>query len=566
MTGSPLLYLTLCSLRNRLRVRLRRLREPRYLIASVVGAAYFWLLFIGRGGRGRAPGGLSLISQARGGAETVSSTVLFITAALAWIWPGSRRPALAFSRADVQHLFTAPIPRRQLVRYRVLRSQVGVLFGSIITTLLLRPANVAEGGKVFLGLVLLMATSNLHLTGVSLSRAAGGWRRRVPQAIAAAAVVVLVGTVAAHWSELTAIAATGGSVAGELQRLSTTGAARIVLWPFRVLARLPLADSTGAFVAALPWVLVLLTANYIWVVRTDVPFEEASAELSEKLEGLRRRGVRALRQPRASTRTPFQLAHHGRPEIAILWKNLISMGRMLSWATLVRIGVLVLLLATMLSRGRGNGATLMTVACLFIAAFALLLGPQMTRGDLRQDLEALATLKTWPIRGAALVRGEVLAPSLVLTAIVALALITATVTSVHAPFAAKLTNRWSLLIGALLVAPGLVLAQLLVHNALAVTFPSWISIGGRPGGVDVVGQRMLVMVGVMLALVVAVVPAAIVAGVGAGLLYLLTGTMPVVPAGVLAGATLLLEAWIGSELIGAILERSDISAVDAADA
>ena len=319
-------------------------------------------------------------------------------------------------------------------------------------------------------------------------------------------------------------------------------------------------------VAALPWVLVLLTANYVWVVRTDVPFEEAAAELSEKLEGLRRRGVRALRQPRASTRTPFQLAHHGRPEIAILWKNLISMGRMLSWATLVRIGVLVLLLATMLSRGRGNGANLMTVACLFIAGFALLLGPQMTRGDLRQDLEALATLKTWPIRGAALVRGEVLAPSLVLTAIVALALIAATVTSVQAPFAAKLTNRWSLLIGALLVAPGLVLAQLLVHNALAVTFPSWISIGGRPGGVDVVGQRMLVMVGVMLALVVAVVPAAIVAGVGAGLLYLLTGTMPVVPAGVLAGATLLLEAWIGSELIGAILERSDISAVDAADA
>jgi len=125
----------------------------------------------------------------------------------------------------------------------------------------------------------------------------------------------------------------------ELARLGSTGAAGIVLWPFRTLAALPLADSPRTFFSALPWALLLLVLNYVWILRTDVPFEEASAELSEKLEGLRRRGVRALRQPRASTRTPFQLAHHGRPEIAILWKNLISMGRMLSWATLVRIGV-----------------------------------------------------------------------------------------------------------------------------------------------------------------------------------------------------------------------------------
>ena len=36
MTLPPLLYLTLCSARNQFRVRLRRLRQPRYLIATVL--------------------------------------------------------------------------------------------------------------------------------------------------------------------------------------------------------------------------------------------------------------------------------------------------------------------------------------------------------------------------------------------------------------------------------------------------------------------------------------------------------------------------------------------------
>ena len=94
---------------------------------------------------------------------------------------------------------------------------------------------------------------------------------------------------------------------------------------------------------------------------------------------------------------------------------------------------------------------------------------------------------------------------------------------------------------------------------------TWVAIGNKSGagGVDIVGQRLLVMVAVLLALVIAVVPAAIVAGIGAGLLYLATGTISVVLAGVLAGITLLVESFAGSEVIGAILERSDISVLDA---
>lgn len=559
--GSPLLYLTLHTMWNRLRVRLRRLREPKYLIGTVIGVAYIGFIFFGRGGNA-GPGLMRAIGGARGVAELVVAVFLFGATVAGWLWPRSK-PALPFTQAEVQHLFPAPISRRDLVRYRVLRSQVGTLIGAAVMALIFRPGSGLEGFTVFFGVSLLMATLNLHMIGIAMSRARRGARRWVPLAIVGGAVVMVGGTILGHWGELVAAARTGGDLAGDVERLGTTGAAGIILWPFRAVARLPMAESVPAFLMALPAAFALLALNYLWVLRTDTPFEEASAELSEKLDRIQRGGLQALRQPRASKRTPFVLAPRGRPEVAILWKNLISMGRMYSWVTLLRVLPVLIFATVMISRGRGDTADAMAVACVFIAAFTLILGPQMARSDLRQDLTALATLKTWPIRGAALVRGEILAPACVLTAIVFLALIAAAVLSTNAPFATVAT-RWSLLLSALFIAPGIVLTQLLAQNGLAVTFPSWVAIGNtRSGGVDVIGQRLLVMIAVVLALVVSLLPAAIVAGVGAGIVYLLTGTIPVVVAGVLAGGTLLVEAFAGSEVVGAILERSDISVLDA---
>lgn len=561
MNRSPLLYLTLHSMRNRLQVRLRRLREPKYLLGALIGVAYFGFIFFSRGRNG-TPGFMWAIGQARVLAELGVAVFLFGTSLLGWIWPRSK-PALPFTLAEVQHLFPAPISRRDLVRYRVLRSQAGTLFAGAIMAIVFRPGSGVEGLTVFLGISLLMATLNLHMIGINLTRARGGARYRIALAVAGAAVAVIGGTLLSQWEELAA-AMTGGGLARELERMGTTGVVGIILWPFRAVARVPLAQSIAGFLMALPAAIVILVLNYHWVLRTDTPFEEASAELSEKIDKIRRGGVRALRQPRASKRTPFALAPHGRPEVAILWKNLISMGRVFSWVMLLRILPILVFGALVLSRGRGDTADGLAVACVFVAAFTLLLGPQMARSDLRQDLTALATLKTWPIRGAALVRGEILAPASVLTAIVFLALITAAVLATNAPFA-DVATRWSLLLAALLVAPGILLTQLLAQNGLAVTFPSWIAIGtnNRAGGVDVIGQRMLVMIAVALALIVSLIPAAIVAAIGAGIVYLLTGTVSVVLAGALAGAALLAEAFAGSEAIGAILERSDISVLDA---
>ena len=56
-------------MRNRLLARLRRLREPKYLIGTFFGVAYFGFIFFGRGGGRGGPGVMWAIGDERGLAE-----------------------------------------------------------------------------------------------------------------------------------------------------------------------------------------------------------------------------------------------------------------------------------------------------------------------------------------------------------------------------------------------------------------------------------------------------------------------------------------------------------------
>ena len=68
------------------------------------------------------------------------------------------------------------------------------------------------------------------------------------------------------------------------------------------------------------------------------------------------------------------------------------------------------------SNTRGGGPLgLVGMLSIAVVGYAVVFGPQLARNDLRRDLEHLATLKAWPLRGAVIVRGEVLAPALLLS-------------------------------------------------------------------------------------------------------------------------------------------------------
>lgn len=570
-----LVSLTLWSVRNRFRVRLRRLREPRYLVGAIVGALWFYAFVLRSPYRGPRPGRVHVVSPFEaltGHGEMVSFAValaLFAAGLLVALVPGQRKP-LEFSPAEVQFLFPAPLTRRRLLNYKLVRSQGGLLFGTAIATLFLRPATLRHGWVFLVGFWTALTACRLYSIGVGLDRERPTRRPTGPlgaqrelAALWIAALVVLGAAAVADGRRLAALA-TATDVFEELRRIWGAGVPRIVLWPFVTLARLPLSPSSAAFASGLPSALLIVFLTYAWVMRAGTAFDDAA---HPSAEGTAASASAGRRGKPTGTRQPFKLALAGRPEIAILWKNLILVGRYASLSTLGRLLPFFVFLA-IAARG-GRGGSLALSICLTGAFILLVFGPIITRNDLRQDLTRLALLKSWPISGASIVRGELLAPALLLS-VLAWLLIAAGAILVRAvpvragtKVAVLLAHLGSHVASAMLLAPALILAQLVVQNGIAVLFPAWMILGkSRVRGVEGMGQQMLmVWGGLLLAGLLLAAPTAAAALVMFALRAATHTTMILAPAAMLL-ALLVAESLLVTNWLGRVLDRTDLAAVD----
>lgn len=565
-----LAYLTVVSVVNRIRVRLRRLREVRYAAGMLAGLLYFY--FVLGGGRTGSRGVYSALSSMRGAAEMVGAVALFAIVCLGWALPSKGKAALLFTQAEVHLLFPAPFSRRQLIAYKLLRLQAAGFMSSLIMTVFFRPGSIAAGWTFLAGVMVVTSLLTVHLIAVGLARASliqhgrrGLAHQWLPLALVFGAVAVLGGTLAEAWPSLATLPKR--QLLAELETLSTTGLAGAILWPFRAAVQLPLSSSPSAFFARLPVPLGLLGLNFLWAIRSDAAFEEASAELAEKVAHIRS-GKTALAGTIKKRRPPFQLATTGRPEIALLWKNLIMLGRFMTLKrTLVFLPTLVVIAVIGGLEARdGRYVEVLAMLSLMLAFATVFFGPMVIRNDLRKDLESVAMLKSWPLTGAEIVRGEVLAPVVALTMLAWIFILGASASLAHtlASFGVgTASTRFSWLLAALLVAPALIAAQVLTQNAIAVLFPAWASIGPARGhGIDMMGQRMLLFVGILLSLVAALLPAALLGAAAAGLVYLLTGTVTILLPAFVIALSLAVEWFAGTELLGRAMDRTDPAAID----
>ena len=568
-----LTQLTLWQVKNRIAVRLARLKEPRYLIGTIFGIAYITYFAILRNPRFRGGPGAAVaterMAQAIGLMELIGAVFLLVIAALVWVLPSSGNP-IQFSPSEVQFLFPAPITRRQLLQYRLLRAQLGLLFGSFVATLFMRPTSFAESWKFTTGLWLILMTSRIYFTGVALyreglrQRGIAGFARWAPAVVTCGAVLFVFGSLSMELSASTGLA-TARDTFAVLDRITASGAVAWVLLPFRTLTRLPVAPTAAAYFSALPAALAMLVVNYLWVLRADTAFEENAALLAEKAGNRPKRLVQP--KVRAVATTPFKLAKTGRLETAIVWKNLIMIGRYASWRTVLPLvpTIVSLGIVATVSGRRGGFAPVIEVACLALLAITVLLGPMLARNDLRRDLANLAMLKAWPIPGATLLRGEILSPGVFLSVIAWLCILGAAsfVGSLRVNGVGELLlNRLSYMTAAMLIAPGLILAELTVLNALAVMFPAWISTGAaRPRGVDALGQRLFTTAGVLITLIVALIPAVLAAGAVTALVYFTTGVFLIVIPAAIVAASLILECLVVVEMLGGVVDRMDVASV-----
>jgi hypothetical protein len=575
-----LCYWQACSFWNRLTTRLKRLRQPKYLVGAIVGGAYFYFYFFRfmfaapPGRQGGPPVSLAADPALAAGIGTLA---LFVVVLVAWLFP-RERAALNFSEAEIAFLFPAPISRRSLIHYKILRSQTAILFTTILLTLFTGRWR-AGGGEFWISLLgywVILATLNLHFLGASFVRTwlqdAGVtvWRRRAAVLGLLALAIgagIFWGGAAMRWPQAEDFSSLAAFVDYE-RTLLDSGPLPWLLYPFRLVIGPFLAQSAGAFVVALGPALAIMAAHYLWVIRANVSFEEASVAKAQKLAA-RIAAVRAgggtASVPKKAARDPFRLRPAGPPSVAFLWKNLIAAGQHFTarmWLILLLSMFFPAVMIALTAR-QSPGLMFIGAAALGLLCMSFLMGPQLLRQDLRQDLPAADVIKVYPLRGWQVVLGEILAPVVILTAIQWLLIVLVVVFFALPENVFPLPRRLACGLGAVILAPALDFITMLIPNTAALVFPGWIPMGKEAGqrGLEVMGQALIMMFGQVLVFTLALVPAAAVVAAVVFAGHLLGSWAAAVPVGALVAAAVLVgEGGAGILLLGKRFERLDVSA------
>jgi ABC-2 type transport system permease protein len=572
-----LLYLKLASIRGMLRSRLLRLKQPKYLFGAVVGAAYVYFFFVRRAAYGRRPQA-DIPEDALPLIATLGALGLLLVVALSWVMP-RRSAGLTFSEAEIAFLFPAPIRRRTLIHFRLISAQVGLAFTALVLTLFSNRWTFLGGNAVThaIGWWLILATLSLHFTGSAFvilrltHRGVSSLRRR----LAALAIILAAIGASLAWTFIEARPpgpadfATPEALKAYALTLTTTGAVPWLLAIPKLLIAPFLADDVRRFLITLLPALAVLVAHYLWVLHSEVAFEEASVAKAEK----RAARLAAIREGRSaggaellkSQPPPFRLAPAGRPEIAFLWKNLISAPRFFRPRPVLIAAAIIVGGCTWLAGQPNLQGLLVAVygSAAMTAAITVLLGPQITRNDLRADLLNTDILKTYPLRGWQIVLGELLTPIAMLTALLWLELLALSLTFRPTGFSWLTPElRTALLVSLVLLAVPFCALQLLVPNALTVLFPAWMqAVGNRSEhGLDVMGQRIIFIAGQLFIALVALLPAALAASLlFFGSLWLLGAPFAALLAAAGVFAVLAAEFWFGLRWLGARFEAFDLS-------
>jgi ABC-2 type transport system permease protein len=565
----PFFFVLTRSAKNRIVGRLRRLRNPRYLLSAIAGIAYFWLMFFRRSMRSGRPLAMPFAFAANDVALGAFSILILVMAIAAWALP-SDSGGLEFSPAEIQFLFPAPVSRRQLLLYKIIRGQARLLISVVIFTIL----GLRQGAVI--GLWAAMTVFNIYLIMARLGRArlrlAGfGLIKRI-----VAVSVLLTGfcEVLRRQAPIGALAhlAEGGQIRTEtvLDIARTTLHQPPLSWllflpRFFAMAILPIdrmALATGVSALAVFAVALFLIAS-----KLNVSFEEASIVISQERDDrkARRRGMR-MGQSVAFRKIPppFRLKPGGPPELAIIWKNAIAFLRTTSAWILIIVAVLVTQLWTAVFASYRNVFTTIGVMTLIYAALFAVIGGMIVRNDFRLDLRQMEILKSLPISAERMVAAEILSPLAIIavieTAMLFMAVVALRLSNPTGQLASCSTPEF--FVAAVLVVVPLCAIQLIIQNAAVLLLPAWsVPSKDEVRGFVATGQRVLMLIGHLVCLTVALIPAAIVA---AGSFFIahrfVTDLEAAIAIAVLPGvAVMVAEAFAGMKALGMQFESIDVS-------
>lgn len=577
-----LVFLQTRSLVNALKVRLRRLKQPKYLIGAVVGLGYLYL-WIGRhmiAGFRRGPQDFEPPTELFNVVEAVAAVILFFVVAAMWIFTGSRA-SLQFTEPELAFLLPAPLSRKMLVRYKLIRAQFGTLLSALFLTLF--TGRMARDGHAFIhvfGWWLGLTFLNLHSIAASFTvqrlteRGLASWVRRLGAFLVVAAIVSVVllwlRSVPPPPTAMPANFDEGARGLREWVELATSGGpAPWLLAPFRWVVKPWFTTDTVSFLLSLGPVLALIGLHYWWVERCDVRFEEASVDAARKradLMAAARAGKhRGLQAPKKAATAPFPLPSQGPAPVALLWKHLIHV-RLTPRRAAYGLGV-VALLAVVVRLPVVPEPLAIAIAGIFpiAAAVLALVGGNTTSMPFRRDLNELDVLKGFPLPAWQIVLGQLLGGAAVIGLVQVLVALGGVLCYRPANEDMDLSLPMLVVIAVsyVIVVLPLNFVNALVPSAATLLFPAWAkpSKDLHNAGFEIMGQRLLLGLAQLLAAAVAWLPAALL-GVAAFFLgNWMGGLLLAVPlAALFASAVLIGEAAAGIWGLGKLFERYDASA------
>ena len=510
-----LLYLTRLSIRNRFALQTRRLRQPRYALALIFGAAYFWLILLRPSVQpSRAPASLW------NNFETVATLGVLLLLTGAWVFSGERM-ALAFSAAELQFLFPAPLTRRGLVLYKLFRTQLVILFNAVIWVFVLRRSgSVLAAPLRFVGTWILFTNLSLHRLGAALVRTSlmehgrAGIRKNLPAIVLGTAGVIAIALILRDAIPVIRAAKAAKEIASGIEAAADLPAARALLFIPRLIVAPSFAQTTIDWLRAIGGALIVLLVQLAWVLQSDVAFEEAavqaSVERARRLDAWRRRSARPRTNTRNQVKRTIPLAPAGNPAGAIVWKNILLLMRTGRVGSMVGLGMMAIIISLPTIESHGVDGRFLAMVALMMVLLLIILGSRVLQNDFRQDAEHLATLKTLPLPGNRIVAAEVISSALpiaVLQLLLVVFAFLATLGETDLPL--DLLPRTALLLMAPLILLSVNATTVTIQNAAALLFPGWVR--ATPivgGGIEVMGQGILATGMLLLTFIVALLPAA----------------------------------------------------------
>ena len=576
-------YLVTRSFVNGVLFRLRRLRQPRYLLGAILGGAYFYFYFGKILGGAGSPFGPKATAGPAFSVELGAAILFTVTIVLSWILPASRA-AIGFTEAEIAFLFPAPIRRRTLVIMRLLKSQFALLFFSAFMMLL--TGRFRLGAEAWLrvgGWWVILNTLNMHRIGASFAlqrlreRGMADWKRRVALVLAVVALAVGVEFARRGLPSPPGLGMVRGgpaAIMGYVTQVLHAGPLPYVLAPFKLVVQPNFAHDAATFLRALLPALGIMALHFVWVVRADVSFEDASIEAAKKRAAFlaaRGRGETGMRKGSGKAGFPlFRLRPTGFAPVAFLWKSLLKSGgrRTISrWAfffATLAAGAWLLGQAGELSPSLITVAVVIGVGCYMTLIISFIMIGQHAAAQLRQGIAAMDLLKTYPIPGWQIALGELVGPvslgtlmqwSALGTGILLLRVKSPALEGTPAPvfYAAA---------GLALFLPIFNLSCAILPCAGALLFPGWFRPQENAGpGIENTGLRLILGIGQLLAIVASLIPVALFGAVAWFAVGKFTTVMEwrALAAGGTGILILAMEAGLGVAWLGSLYDKFDVS-------